>query len=188
MELNNTRDLLRDDVYSNMAKEISRLSKDENTHIGAVIVANDGTPISWGYNGTISGFDDSIIPHSREQEELIYSIKDDATNKSEIHFFKSNKYPYMSHAESNAIFYANKDKLIGSTIYVTGFPCDGCALQIARAKIARVVVISDSNVDSESSLNTNNHNALFIFAQQGIKLTVNKTNYTLKCHKSETEN
>ena len=51
----------KDAVYSSMAREISKLSKDENTKIGAVIVAKDGTPISWGYNGTVSGFDDSGI-------------------------------------------------------------------------------------------------------------------------------
>jgi dCMP deaminase len=76
-----------------------------------------------------------------------------------IHIFESNKYPFMSHAESNAIFYGDKTKLVGSTIYVTGFPCENCALQIARAKIARVVVtdtINDANSNSKQVTRSEN--------------------------------
>lgn len=180
----NERQDLKDDVYSNMAREISRLSKDKNTQLGAVIVANDGTPISWGYNGTVSGFDDLLVPHSREVKTLQYTITDDDTSDVNIHIFESNKYPFMSHAESNAIFYGDKTKLVGSTIYVTGFPCENCALQIARAKIARVVVTDTIN-DVNSTVNKNNNNSMFIFAQHNIHLTMDCKNYTLACRKSD---
>ena len=74
-----TRQLLKDEVYLNMVKEVAKLSKDKNTHIGALIVAQDGTPVSWGYNGAVSGFNDAMIPHSREKETLTYCIRNHDT-------------------------------------------------------------------------------------------------------------
>ena len=177
-----TRQELKDDVYSNMAREISRLSKDKNTQLGAVIVAKDGTPVSWGYNGTVSGFDDSVVPHSRDMEVLQYTIVDNETSEENTVVFESNKYPFMAHAESNAICYGNNTKLIGSTIYVTGFPCENCALQIARAKISRVVV-TDSNSDCGSSINKDIHKSMFIFAQHNMRVTMDGKHYILSYKK-----
>lgn len=174
----NERQDQKDAVYSNMAREISKLSKDKNTQLGAVIVASDGTPVSWGYNGTVSGFNDSIVPHSRDTETLRYMVLDEDTSNITVYAFESNKYPFMSHAESNAIFFGHKDKLIGSTIYVTGFPCETCALQIARAQIARVVV-TDTITDSNSTVNKDNHKSMFIFSQNNMKLTVEGKHYKL---------
>jgi dCMP deaminase len=172
------RQELKDAVYSNMAREISKLSKDKNTHVGSIIVASDGTPVSWGYNGTVSGFNDSIVPHSRDIETLQYMILDEDTSSITTCTFESNKYPFMSHSESNAIFFGDKSKLIGSTIYVTGFPCEICALQIARAQIARVVV-TDINTDSGSTINNDNHKSMFIFSQYNMRLTINGKHYKL---------
>jgi len=174
----NERQKIKDDVYSNMAREISRLSKDKNTQLGAVIVAKDGTPVSWGYNGTVSGFDDSVVPHSRDMELLRYTLVEDETSEENTFVFECNKYPFMSHAESNAIFYGDKTKLIDSTIYVTGFPCENCALQIARAKISRVVV-TDTITDCNSTVNKDNNKSMFIFAQNNIQLTMDGKNYKL---------
>lgn len=67
---------------------------------------------------------------------------------------------------------------------MTGFPCENCALQIARAKIARVVVTDTSN-DANSTVNKNNNNSMFIFAQHNIRLTMDDKNYTLACRKSD---
>ena len=102
----NERQDLKDDVYSNMAREISRLSKDKNTQLGAVIVANDGTPISWGYNGTVSGFDDLLVPHSREVKTLQYTITDDDTSEINIHIF-SKLMPKHLKVDDN--FFGRKD-------------------------------------------------------------------------------
>ena len=168
--MQNTRNKLKDDVYSDNAINLSRLSKDKNTQVGAVIVASDGTPVSWGYNGTVSGFPDDIIPHSRDLVKLHY-IENINDNISHIEF-ETNKYPFMAHAESNAIFFADRQKLVGSTIYVTGFPCVHCALEIARANISRVVVKNKECIDSNSMLNNQSNEAKMIFAKKGILVTV----------------
>ena len=171
----NERELLKDEVYFDAAASLSRLSKDQNTKIGAVIVASDGTPVSWGYNGTISGFPDAEIPHSRESVRLSYSqLTPDMTDLTNTVFFASNKYPFMSHAESNAIFFSDRTKLSGSTLYITGFPCEICAKEIARAKIFRVVVKHMVKSDANSLVTKSQESDVvkYIFAKAGIRLTV----------------
>lgn len=162
------RQLLKDDVYLNSAVQMSRLSKDKNTKIGAVIVASDGEPVSWGYNGMSKNVDDDKMPQSRETLDLCYYRND------ELVCFKANKYPFISHAEANAIDFGDPDKLKGSTIYVTAFPCDKCCQRIINAGIKRVVV-RESLVDEGSSLRDDNmRNCVeFHLATARIDLTVN---------------
>ena len=170
----NERELLKDDVYLDVAASLSRLSKDRNTKIGAVIVASDGTPVSWGYNGTIAGFPDDEIPHTREAVKLTYTKVVYAGQIPRPVVFESNKYPFMSHAESNAIFFADREKLVGSTLYITGFPCEICAKEIARAKIDRVVVKHMQKSDGDSLVTKSQESDIvkFIFAKSHIQLTV----------------
>lgn len=161
-----TRQNLRDDVHLTVAAQHARLSKDINTQVGCVIVASDNTPVSWGYNGGCAGFQDDLMPYSRENMTLTYF--EDGEPKP----FSANKYPFMNHAESNAIFFADKSKLIGATLYVTGFPCEICAKEIARAKIGRVVV-ADSSSDPLSMLSSLSDVTKYLFAMGNIKLTIN---------------
>ena len=162
------RHRFKDKIYLNVAKEISALSRDENTKVGAVIVGINGEPISWGYNGTIPKMDDDIIPHSRESKELIY-IEDFKFIK-----FESDKYPFMEHAERNAIDFGDRDKMKDATIYVTHMPCKDCARAIAKSGIRRVVVM-DTNYDVNSSVGNDNDITKFIFSQKGIKLQIGET-------------
>ena len=165
----------KDDVYSEVARTISRLSKDENTHIGAVIIGPNGEPVSWGYNGSIAGFPDDYIPHSRESKTLEY------IENNKLIKFSENKYPFMSHAESNALFYADRSKLVGATLYVTGMPCTICAKEIARAKIAKVVIASITKNDAGGSVGKDEHITKFIFATKGIQLIIDGENVELGC-------
>ena len=156
----------KDKIYLDMAKNISELSKDKQTKIGCIIVAADGTPVSWGYNGSISGWNDNYIPHSREKQQLSYS------EKSAIHSFEDNKYNYMSHAEDNAIDFANKNKLEKSSLYLTQMPCKHCALKIAKHKIARVIRANGS-WEEGSTVGDNLYVTKFIFSQANIQLIIN---------------
>jgi len=161
------RQHFKDSIYLEVAHSIARLSKDENTNIGSVIVAKDGSPVSWGYNGTVSGFRDYVIPHNREKKDLSYI---EGFNYKK---FKADKYPFMCHAEENALDFADNDKLEGATVYVTAMPCSNCARQIAKKKISRVVVSPNVRIkDKESSLNKDDNIAKFIFAEAGIELFV----------------
>ena len=171
------RQSIKNKVYLNIAREVALLSKDKNSQIGAVIVGKDGTPVSWGYNGTVQGFDDALIPHSREYETLSYMEGDQVVK------FKENKYPFMEHAERNALDFADPTKLAGSTLYVTGFPCEGCALRIAKRKVARVVIAEPpASVDPDSSVGVDVIKSKFIFVQAGIEVYVGNKKLPLSKH------
>ena len=115
--MNNDNILYKHSVYLDVAKNISKLSKDPNTKVGAVIVAEDGTLVSGGYNGTLQKVDESNIPSGREPSELTlythqYNIKThEYNNLSEKITLCINKYPYMCHAEYNAITFSDRNKL-----------------------------------------------------------------------------
>lgn len=157
-----------DIVYLDMAKNAARLSKDKNTHVGSVIIDRTGATVSTGRNGTVAGLNDDAIPHSREVETIHYFENDVKVE------FDSNKYPFMLHAEENALFYGDKNKMEGATIYVTGMPCPRCALKIAQHKIGRVVIPEDWNnikMITEGDINLTK----FIFSQAGIKFQIHDT-------------
>lgn len=98
-------------------------SKDPNTQVGACIVGEDKRIISTGYNGFPCGCSDDDFPWDREGEET--------------------KYPYVVHAELNAILNAGGRNLSGSKLYVALFPCNECAKAIIQAGIKTVVYLSD---------------------------------------------
>jgi len=173
---------LKTQVYLNVAKNIAKLSKDKNTQIGAVIVAKDGSPVSWGYNGTIPGFDDNEVPHSREYNELSYCI--DGEEKT----FTENKYPFMEHAEANAMDFGDKNKMEGATMYVTGMPCKDCARKIAKRKISRVVVAEPSEEDTNSTIGNDIDLTMYFFSRANVQLFIGNKQISLNSKPKKEEN
>lgn len=108
----------RDSYYMGMAFWIASKSKDPRTQIGAYIINDENEPLGTGYNGPPQDIPDDLINWDRPD-----------------------KYPFVHHAEDNAIRWAEKKgvSLKGATIYITAAPCKACMLDIARAKIKRVV-------------------------------------------------
>lgn len=123
----------KQDAYMLIARLISKRSKDPNTQVGAVIVSNRDRILSLGYNGFPNGCSDDDFPWAREA-------------KSEY----DTKYPYVIHAELNAIlnFYGDNHNLIGSTLYVTLFPCRECAKAIIQAGISKIYYDDDKYKDT----------------------------------------
>ena len=113
-----------DTYFMLIAKISSMRSKDPNTQVGACIINNDRKIVSCGYNGAPTGFSDEIMPWNREGD------------------FENTKYPYVCHAELNAILNSNAD-LRGCTIYVDLFPCNECAKAIIQSGIKKVIYLSD---------------------------------------------
>jgi len=61
-----------------------------------------------------------------------------------------NKYPFVCHAEMNAITNAsNKPELDGASIYVSLFPCNECAKLIVQVGIKEVVYLEDKYHDQD---------------------------------------
>ena len=54
------------------------------------------------------------------------------------------KYLYTEHAERNAIYFAARQILEGSTIYLQWFPCADCARAIIQSGIAKIVIDADN--------------------------------------------
>lgn len=166
------RGKLRDQVYTEMMLAQARLSKDQNTKMGAVLVSGDGRVLSTGYNGAPAGFDDATIPYTREKQLLAYDLLDADTDEIiEHHEFECNKYPFMVHAEINALHYARGKVPPGSKLYVIGFPCERCALDVTLAGVSEVFVTKD-DYDPKSMLNNSRDTAYYMFAQAGIVVTL----------------
>jgi dCMP deaminase len=74
-----------DEYFMCIALLAARRSKDPSTQVGACIVNQQNKILSVGYNGMPIGCSDDVFPWEREGEAL------------------DTKYPYVCHAELNAI-------------------------------------------------------------------------------------
>lgn len=118
----------KDDMYMTMAFIASLRSKDPNTQVGAVIVSDQDRILSVGYNGFPNGISDDEFPWDREA-------------KCE----EETKYPYVVHAEANAIlnFRGDNRALQGATLYVTLFPCHECTKLVIQSGIKKIIYRSN---------------------------------------------
>ena len=119
-----------DEYFMGVAMLAARRSKDPSTQVGACIVSEDNIIISTGYNGMPKGCSDDEFPWERTGAE------------------NETKYPYVVHAELNAILNANGRDLRGSRIYVALFPCNECAKAIIQSGIREIVYLSDKYKDT----------------------------------------
>ena len=147
-----------DEYFMGIAMLAAKRSKDPNTQVGACIVSQDNIIISTGYNGMPKGCSDDEYPWERDGEQT--------------------KYPYVVHAELNAVLNANGRDLRGSKLYVALFPCNECAKAIIQSGISEVVYYGDKYHDSDSSVA-----ARFMFKKAGVRLTP----YTPSGRKTELE-
>lgn len=113
-----------DEYFMGVAMFSSMRSKDPSTQVGACIVNQNKRIVGIGYNGFPIGCSDDVYPWAREGAYL------------------ETKYPYVVHAESNAILNATNN-LSNATIYVTLFPCNECMKLIIQSGISEIVYLDD---------------------------------------------
>lgn len=119
-----------DEYFLNIAEVVSKRSHDGETQVGVVVVDENKRILATGYNGFPPGCDDKKLPNLRPD-----------------------KYPFMVHAEINAIA-ASRQDLRNSTLYCTYSPCRDCAKAIITAGIKRVIFKSAyKNEDYEFVMN-----------------------------------
>lgn len=106
----------------------SQRSKDPNKQVGACIVNQNNVISGIGYNGFPRGCPDSKLPWSKLSR-----------SGSKL----DTKYPYVCHAEMNAILNKNGASVVGSRVYVTMFPCNECAKLMIQAGISEIVFHED---------------------------------------------
>lgn len=153
--MKNTSYISWDEYFMGVALLASKRSKDPNTQVGACIVSGDtnihikeNTILSIGYNGLPYGCSDDEFPWDRQGELL------------------ETKYPYVVHAELNAILNAQGKSLMGTKIYVALFPCNECAKAIIQSGIKEVIYLSDKY--SETNIVKASKK---MFESSGVKLT-----------------
>ncbi len=106
-------------------------SKDPSTQVGACIVSQTNRVVGIGYNGLPRGCEDDTYPWGRDGD------------------FLDTKYPFVVHAELNAILNSHSD-LRGCSIYVSLFPCNECAKAIIQSGISKIVYESDKYKDQDN--------------------------------------
>lgn len=121
-----------DEYFMGVALLAARRSKDPNTQVGACIVSPDNIILSTGYNGLPCCCSDDVFPWEREGAET--------------------KYPYVVHAELNAILNAGGRVLRGARLYVALFPCNECAKAIIQSGIKELIYLSDKYHDTHASI------------------------------------
>ena len=109
----------------------AKRSKDPNTQVGACIVNQHNKIVGIGYNGFPMGCSDDELPWERQSENI-----------------NDTKYPYVVHAEANAILNSTKD-LHGARIYVALFPCNECTKLIIQSGINEIIYLSDKYRDTD---------------------------------------
>ncbi|HHU53777.1 MAG TPA: dCMP deaminase family protein [Clostridiaceae bacterium] len=114
-----------DEYFMGVALLSAQRSKDPNTQVGACVVNPDNKIVSVGYNGMPLGVSDDEFPWAREGELL------------------DTKYPYVCHAELNAILNNPGISLKNCSIYVPLFPCNECCKAIIQSGIRKVFYLSD---------------------------------------------
>ena len=120
-----------DEYFMGVSILSSLRSKDPNTKVGACIVNKNKRIVGIGYNGFPVGCSDDEFPWGRDGE------------------FLKTKYPFVVHAEANAILNSTTD-LSGATIYVSLFPCHECSKLIIQSGIKEIVYLSDKYSGTES--------------------------------------
>ena len=116
-----------DDYFMAIAQLSAMRSKDPNTQVGACIVDSTNRIVAVGYNGLPIGISDFDIPWERESVG------------GHLH----TKYPYVVHAEANAILNKNSVGLVGCRIYTILYPCCECAKLIIQSGVKEVVYLSN---------------------------------------------
>lgn len=114
-----------DEYFMGVAVLSSKRSKDPNTNVGACIVNKKNRIVGIGYNGMPYGCDDNEFPWGNDKSD-----------------FLNCKYPYVVHAEPNAILNSTCP-LDDCKLYVTLFPCNECAKLIIQSGIKEIIYMSD---------------------------------------------
>lgn len=121
-----------DEYFMAVALLSAQRSKDPSTQVGACVANKQNKIVGVGYNGFPWGCSDDELPWSRDGE------------------FLQTKYPYVCHAELNAVLNSISRDLRECRIYVGLFPCNECTKVIIQAGIEEIIYLSDKYGDTDA--------------------------------------
>jgi dCMP deaminase len=122
-----------DEYFMGVALLSACRSKDPNTQVGACIVNDKNKIVGAGYNGLPTGCNDDDFPWNKEGD------------------FLDTKYPFICHAELNAILNNIGMDLRGCKIYTALFPCNECSKAIIQSGITEVIYLSDKYAATDTA-------------------------------------
>lgn len=122
-----------DEYFMGVALLSARRSKDPSTQVGACIVNDQNKIVGAGYNGLPIGCNDDDFPWDKQG------------------VFLETKYPFVCHAELNAILNNIGMDLKGCKIYTALFPCNECTKAIIQAGITEVIYLSDKYAGTDAA-------------------------------------
>jgi dCMP deaminase len=136
------------DRFLTLAQHVAGWSKD-TTKVGAVAVDYAKRVLETGYNGLPRGVRD--LPERMERPA---------------------KYLWTGHAEANLVAHAARDRLQGSTVYVTHLCCSGCARSLINAGVAVVVCGDGTTSMPQEEFDV----AVQMFREAGVRLIYDSAN------------
>ncbi|XP_010503494.1 PREDICTED: deoxycytidylate deaminase-like [Camelina sativa] len=134
-----------DDYFMAIAFLSAERSKDPNRQVGACLVSQDGIILGIGYNGFPRGCSDDRLPWAKKSK---------TGNPLET------KYPYVCHAEVNAILNTNHASAAGQKLYVTMFPCNECAKVIIQSGVSEVIYFVEKTPNDSDVIYVASHKLL----------------------------
>ena len=117
----------RDKYYMDLAFGVSSASKCQRAKYGCVITDKFDRVVSTGYNGK---------PPNSICDDICFREGLDAN---------SPKDNCCLHSEANALMYSDVALRRGGAIYVSGVPCNDCALLIMASGVTRLVYFACAN-------------------------------------------
>lgn len=138
-----------DEYFLAMAHLAAVRSHDAQTQVGCVIVDADNHIVSIGFNGFPMGTKDDNLPRVRPA-----------------------KYPYMIHAEQNAISNITiKNKNMRA--YITAYPCSVCAKLLWQNNVRELIIDKDGVI---YSMNKDDIDVVNFLLDNGLKIKEMKFN------------
>lgn len=141
-----------DDYFMAIAFLSAQRSKDPNRQVGACLVSQNGVILGIGYNGFPRGCSDDKLPWAKK------SRNGDALET---------KYPYVCHAEVNAILNTNHASAAGQKLYVTMFPCNECSKIIIQSGVSEVIYFVEKRLENSDKCYVASHKLL---SMAGVKV------------------
>lgn len=145
-----------DDRFMSMVYLIAEGSKDQRTHIGAVVIGPDNEIRTTGYNSFVRRLNDNV-PERQEKPEKFY---------------------WFEHAERNSMDNATLigTSLRGCKMYINGIPCMDCARGIVQSGILEVIVDKEWNEGNTGGDLEHSKRTIQMFKETGVKLRYWKGN------------
>lgn len=138
------------EYFRELAKTVSKKSKDRNAKIGAVIVGKGNEVISTGYNSFPRNLNDEV----------------------EERYERPEKFYWTEHAERNAIYNAARVGVPtdGCSIYLSHwFPCADCARAIINSGITKLYC-DELNLDIPSKFNESFKRSIEMLLESGVEI------------------